>query len=348
MCLTAMTMTRRSDFVEIVSKVNHLKTTWTAALDSTFNYDDDTLIQMRGAGSLNQDNVIQKELRTRPRMLQLTPEYSLRTTASGPLPVRPPTEYPASLDLRVKYPRCRSIRMIRNQSVCASCWAFAPMNTISDNFCIKFSTQSFTEERFFSTQDSLECCPTCSANPANPCLGGYLYQAFKHARLEGIVTGEVFASTSLCKPYFLSETFVGLPPTLTCNRQCNPLSKATDYTVDKMKIKDFLFGRGVADMIAALNTIGTIAVTMDIHRDIFTYTNGIYENLVPGYIGGHAVRVVGYGTENGVDFWIAANSWGTGWGERGFFRIRRGINTAKIESGFFFAPLFNEPSTTAN
>jgi len=350
MCLTAFTIARRSDFVEIVGQVNNMKTTWTAALDPTFNYDDESLIRLRGAGSINQDNLIESELklRNRPRMLQRMPEYFLRSSASGLFQIKAPSEYPVSFDLRVKYPRCRSLRIIRNQSVCASCWAFAPMNSISDNHCIKYSTFSATEERFFSTQDSLECCPTCSADPKNPCLGGYLYQAFKHAKNNGIVSGEVFSSTALCKPYFLSEAFVGVPPSLSCTRQCNPLSKSLEYFEDKTKIKDFVFGKGVNEMIAALNSIGSIAVTMDINRDFYTYKSGVYENKNRNYVGGHAVRVVGYGTEDGVDFWIVANSWGTSWGERGFFRIRRGTNESAIESGFFFAPLLDEASAATN
>lgn len=38
----------------------------------------------------------------------------------------------------------------------------------------------------------------------------------------------------------------------------------------------------------------------------------------------HAVLLIGYGTSaDGIDFWLCKNSWGTGWGESGFFRVKR-------------------------
>lgn len=55
-----------------------------------------------------------------------------------------------------------------------------------------------------------------------------------------------------------------------------------------------------------------------------SYKSGIYERHSWIPMGGHAVKIVGWGVENGTNFWIVANSWGETWGENGFFRIKMG------------------------
>ena len=51
----------------------------------------------------------------------------------------------------------------------------------------------------------------------------------------------------------------------------------------------------------------------------------------------HSIILVGYGEEKGIKYWIGMNTWGTGWGERGYFKILRGENEQSIETmGDFF------------
>jgi len=49
-------------------------------------------------------------------------------------------------------------------------------------------------------------------------------------------------------------------------------------------------------------------------------------------LGGHAVKVLGYGVENGVKYWLCANSWNEEWGDQGYFKILRGNDECGIES----------------
>ena len=52
------------------------------------------------------------------------------------------------------------------------------------------------------------------------------------------------------------------------------------------------------------------------------YTGGIYNDAACGTEHNHAVAVVGWGEENGVEYWILRNSWGTDWGEAGYGKLQ--------------------------
>ena len=60
--------------------------------------------------------------------------------------------------------------------------------------------------------------------------------------------------------------------------------------------------------------------------------NYIYQHVKGTQEGGHAIRIVGWGSENGTDYWTVANSWNPYWGENGYFRILRGSDECGIES----------------
>jgi cathepsin X len=76
---------------------------------------------------------------------------------------------------------------------------------------------------------------------------------------------------------------------------------------------------------------GPISCSIADPEDLKTYTYGIYYDTTGRLEEDHVVSVVGWGEEDGVKFWRVRNSWGSHWGEDGFFRVVRGSNNINIE-----------------
>ena len=65
-----------------------------------------------------------------------------------------------------------------------------------------------------------------------------------------------------------------------------------------------------------------ISVLIEADRSVLQqYTGGIFNSSACGTNLDHATLVVGYGSENGTEYWIMKNSWGSGWGESGYMRL---------------------------
>lgn len=77
-----------------------------------------------------------------------------------------------------------------------------------------------------------------------------------------------------------------------------------------------------------------IKASMFLVPEFEVYKSGVFTTNSSAYIGAHAVKIVGWGTDStsGMDYWTVQNSWNAEWGERGYFRIQRGKNILQIES----------------
>ena len=94
-----------------------------------------------------------------------------------------------------------------------------------------------------------------------------------------------------------------------------------ELCANEEEMKQFLIDNG--PLIVGFNAIGALQ----------TYTSGIFDatqNQCPSSGINHVGLLVGYGTDNGIDFWTVKNTWGNAWGEKGYFRIRRGTGTCGI------------------
>lgn len=60
--------------------------------------------------------------------------------------------------------------------------------------------------------------------------------------------------------------------------------------------------------------------------------SGVYYHVSGDIDGGHSVKIIGWGVENNIDYWLVANSWNSDWGDKGFFKIKRGVDECGFES----------------
>jgi cathepsin X len=105
---------------------------------------------------------------------------------------------------------------------------------------------------------------------------------------------------------------------------------AVDYK--KYYVSDHYSLRGADNMKKEIATNGPISCGMDVTDAFELYTGGIYSEHKVLPLINHEISIVGYGSENGVEYWIGRNSWGTYWGERGFFRIKMHEDNLAIET----------------
>lgn len=107
----------------------------------------------------------------------------------------------------------------------------------------------------------------------------------------------------------------------------------TPFADDKATAKKSFSARGVANAQQALMETGPLAASFTVYADFPTYTSGVYKHTSGQELGGHAVVLLGWGTEDGKDYWLLKNSWTDKWGDKGFFKVVRGTNDCGIESG---------------
>ncbi|XP_020672223.1 cathepsin B-like protease 2 isoform X3 [Dendrobium catenatum] len=232
-----------------------------------------------------------------------------------------PLNLPKEFDARNAWSQCNTIGRILDQGHCGSCWAFGAVEALSDRFCIHFGVNIS-----LSVNDLLACCGFLCGDG---CDGGYPISAWRYFVNHGVVTEE-------CDPYF-DQTGCGHPgcepayPTPRCVKKCH-VKNLLWAENKRFSVNAYRINNDVHDIMAEIYENGPVEVAFTVYEDFAHYKSGVYRHITGDVLGGHAVKLIGWGTsEQGEDYWLLANQWNRDWGDDGYFKILRGTNECDIE-----------------
>lgn len=199
---------------------------------------------------------------------------------------------PTAIDWRER----NLVTPVKDQGQCGSCWSFSATGALEGQHSRKANQLvSLSEQNLVD----------CSKKFGNHgCNGGLMDFAFQYIKQNhGIDTENSY-------PYEAKEG--------TC-RYTKKNSGATDTGFVDVPQGD------EQKLMEAVATVGPVSIAIDASQPSFQfYSQGVYDEPECSSTElDHGVLVVGYGTEDGKDYWIVKNSWGTKWGERGYVRMSR-------------------------
>ena len=194
------------------------------------------------------------------------------------------------------------VSAVKDQGQCGSCWAFAATAVLESHVAVA-SGQLFD----LSPQQIAACAPnTEHCGGTGNCMGATAEIAFDYvAGSDGVL--EEFQ-------YGYSE-YYGVESECAINPTAVPKAQISGYTQ--------LAENNYEELMNAVAQTGPIAVSVDASK-WSAYDSGIFDGCnqdKPDI--NHAVVLVGYGTDNGQDYWLVRNSWSASWGEAGYIRLAR-------------------------
>lgn len=191
---------------------------------------------------------------------------------------------------------------VKNQGGCGSCVAFATVGVLETTF--QRQNNSHNSGINLSEAHLFYC---HAGEEGRTCANGWWPDnALKKVRDKGLATDDKYPYTSSQQACAVGSGWQN--------------SKATSLGHSKLSTRS-----AMKNWIA---TRGSITGCFIVYQDFFSYSGGVYRHVTGDSAGGHCVEICGYDDSQAA--WICKNSWGTGWGEAGYFRI--GYGQCQIES----------------
>jgi len=216
------------------------------------------------------------------------------TTPMATIPDYPLESLPTAVDWRDK----GVISPVKNQGGCGSCWAFAGTEAMETSVA-----QETGRVVALSTQNVVSCAPNphhCGGTGG--CGGATADIAYEYTIGHGVASEAAY-------PYRAQ--------TGTCNESIPKTARIKGF----VKVAE----NNYTQIMNALAGVAPLAVNVDANP-WGSYSSGVFTGCQFRDIDvNHVVQVVGYGTDaaRGKDYWIVRNSWGAGWGEKGYMRLER-------------------------
>jgi len=204
-------------------------------------------------------------------------------------------DLPSSVDWRQK----NVISAVKNQGGCGSCWAFGATEQVESYVALSGAALPI-----LSPQELV----SCDTNPhhcggTGGCEGSVPELAFDYVKANGLALEANY-------PYQGRDS--------QCNTSATskPAASLTGYV--KLVQNDY------DSVMNALATVGPLAVNVWA-MPFQSYRSGVFNtcNYKTNMDIDHVMQLVGYGTDQGKDYWIVRNSWGASWGENGYIRLAR-------------------------
>ena len=232
-----------------------------------------------------------------------------RVPAASALLQAPLGAFPSVLDWRDNPAGFNWTTPVRNQGGCGSCVAFAVVGALEaceniNVFGAPRPDYDLSEQFLFS----------CGGRVCKGPEAGW-YFAGDGGALEFLKTDGV--PDEACYPYRSSDGN-DYPCQDRCDDWFDRVVTISDYTVISW------YDPPLDAVLKNYLQTQPVACAMDVYFSFYSYNAGVYEHVGGDEpVGSHAVLIVGWDDTTSPPCWICKNSWGTGWGEGGYFRIRR-------------------------